>query len=254
LNVPLSSLIPNHVDRTATGRAEARFSFWVAVLTAALAAIALVMAVTTPPRSGPYCSMSCIAYPYTNAAAFVPRDYLWMYPAALLSVIFVVMVTRVHRHATDDSKSCSLVAMCFASLGAALILSDYSIQIAVVQPSLLDGQVSGLSLFSEYNPHGIFIALEDGGYSLMGLAFLFSGLSLGRLTRLERVVRRLLVISGVAVIGVLVIMALIFGKDLEYRFEVIAISIDWLVLVVAGVLLAVVFKRLMRASRPAPQV
>jgi hypothetical protein len=88
----------------------------------------------------------------------------------------------------------------------------------------------------------------------MGLAFLFSGLSLGRLTRLERVVRRLLVISGVAVIGVLVSLALIFGKDLEYRFEVIALSIDWIVLMVAGVLLGVVFKRLMRASRPAPHV
>jgi hypothetical protein len=239
LNVPLSGLTTNHVDRTATRRVEALFSFWVAVLTAALAAAALAIALTTPPRSGPYCSMSCIAYPYTNAAAFVPRDYLWMYPAALVSVTFVVLVTCVHRRARDDLRAYSLVAVCFASLGAALILSDYVIQIAVVQPSLLDGQVSGLSLFSQYNPHGIFIALEDGGYSLMGLAFLFSGLSLGRLTRLERVVRRLLVISGVAVIGVLVSLALIFGKDLEYRFEVIALSIDWIVLVVAGVLLGV---------------
>jgi hypothetical protein len=254
LNVPLSGLTTNHVDRTATPRAEARFSFWVAVLTAALAAAALAMAVTTPPRSGPYCFMSCIAYPYTDAAAFVPRDYLWMYPAALVSMTFFVLVTRVHRHATGDLKSCSLVASCFASVGAALILSDYLIQIAVVQPSLLDGQLSGLSLFSQYNPHGIFIALEDGGYSLIGLAFLFSGLSLGSLTRLERVVRRLLVISGAAVVGVLVTFALIFGKDLEYRFEVIALSVDLGVLVVAGVLLGVLFKRLMRASRPTPQV
>jgi hypothetical protein len=244
----------NHVDRAATLGAEARFSFWVAVLTAALAAAALAMAVTTPPRSGPYCSTSCIAYPYTNAAAFVPRDYLWMYPAALLSMAFIVLVACIHRHARDELKVFSLVAICFASLGAALILPDYVIQIAGVQPSLLDGQVSGLSLFSQYNPHGIFIALEDGGYSLMGLAFLFSGLSLGRLTRLQRVARRLLVISGVAVIGVLVSFALIFGKDLEYRFEVIALSIDWIVLVVAGVLLGVVFKRLMRGSRPAPHI
>jgi hypothetical protein len=254
LNVPLSDLTRNGVHPTATRRAELRFSFWVAVLTAALAAAALAMAVTTPPRSGPYCSTSCIAYPYTDAAAFVPRDYLWMYPAALVSVTFIVLVTCVHRHASDDLKSWSLVALCFASLGASLILSDYVIQIAVVQPSLLDGQVSGLSLFSQYNPHRIFIALEDGGYSLMGLAFLFSGLSLGRLTRLERVVRRLLVISGVAVIGVLVSFAWIFGRHLEYRFEVIALSVDWIVLVVAGVLLGMVFQRLMRASRPTPQV
>ena len=251
--MPRSGLTTNHVDRTATRR-EALFSFWVAVLTAALAAAALAIALTTPPRSGPYCSMSCIAYPYTNAGAFVPRDYLWMYPAALVSVTFVVLVTCVHRRARDDLRAYSLVAVCFASLGAALVLSDYVIQIAVVQPSLLDGQVSGLSLFSQYNPHGIFIALEDGGYSLISVAFLFTGLSIGRLSTLERLVRRLLVISAVAVIGVLVSLSLIFGKDLDYRFEVIALSIDWIVLMVAGVLLGVVFERLMRASRPAPHV
>ena len=51
--MPLSGLTTNHVDRTATRRAEALFSFWVALLTVALAAAALAMAVTTPPRSGP---------------------------------------------------------------------------------------------------------------------------------------------------------------------------------------------------------
>jgi hypothetical protein len=33
-----------------------------------------------------------------------------------------------------------------------------------------------------------------------------------------------------------------------------ALSIDWTVLVIAAVLLSVVFKRLMRASQPAPHV
>jgi hypothetical protein len=224
-----------HADRGVTGIAEAVFGFWVAVLTAALAAAALAIAVTTPPRSGPYCSTSCIAYPYTDAAAFVPKDYLWMYPAALASVTLVVLVTCVHRHARDELKVFSLVALCLATLGAGLLLSDYFIQIAVVQPSLLDGQVSGVSLFSQYNPHGIFIALEDGGYSLIGLAFVFSGLSLRNRTPLERVICRLLVISGGAVIAVLVGFALIFGRDLEYRFEVIGLSLDWIVIMVAGV-------------------
>jgi hypothetical protein len=254
LNVPHSGLTTNHVDRTATRRAEALFSFWVAMLTAVLAAAALAIAVTTPPRSGPYCSMSCITYPYTNAAAFVPRDYLWMYPAALLAVTFVVLVSCVHRRVGDDLKTYSMVAMCLALLGATMIILDYVVQIAAVQPSLLDGEVSGLSLFSQYNPHGIFIALEDGGYSLVSVALLFTGLSIGRLSTLERLVRRLLVISAVAVIGVLVSFSLIFGKDLDYRFEVIALSVDFAVLMVAGALLGVVFKRLMRASRPAPHI
>jgi hypothetical protein len=242
----------NQVDHTPTPRAEALFGFWIGVVTAVLGTIALAMAVTNPPRSGPYCSISCIEYPYTNAAAFVPRDYLWMYPAALLALAFVVLVTCVHRYARDDLKSFSLVALCFASLGATMILSDYIIQIAVVQPSLLDGQVNGLSLFSQHNPHGIFIALENGGYALMGLAFLFTGLSIDSLNRLERIVRRLLIIGAVVVIGLLLSFSAVYGKNLGYHFEVLALVIDWIVLIFAGVLLGVVFKRLIRASGPGP--
>jgi hypothetical protein len=42
----------------------------------------------------------------------------------------------------------------------ALIAGDYFIQLTVVQPSVLQGKVDGLLLWSQYNPHGIFIALE----------------------------------------------------------------------------------------------
>jgi hypothetical protein len=169
-----------------------------------------------------------------------------MYPAALVALAFVVLVTCIHRYARDDLKAFSLVALCVASLGAMMILSDYVIQIAVVQPSLLDGQVSDLSLFSEYNPHGIFIALENGGYALMGLAFLFTGLSIESLTRLERTVRRLLVTGGAVVVTLLVSFSAFYGKNLGYRFEVLALVIDWIVLIVAGVQFAVLFKRMLR--------
>jgi hypothetical protein len=38
-------------------------------------------------------------------------------------------------------------------------------------------------------------------------------------------------------------MALLYGHDLEYRFEVAVISIDWIVLIISGALLSIVFKR-----------
>ena len=55
-----------------------RLGFWTSILTAVAAAAALVIAVTTAPaRSGPFCMVeSCVTYPYTDAAAFVPNDYL----------------------------------------------------------------------------------------------------------------------------------------------------------------------------------
>jgi hypothetical protein len=41
-----------------------------------MAVVSLTMAVTTLPHSGQYCQSDCVGYPYTDVAAFVPRDYL----------------------------------------------------------------------------------------------------------------------------------------------------------------------------------
>jgi len=48
------------------------------------------------------------------------------------------------------------------------------------------------------------------------------------------------------VIGAFIVLSLLYGKDLEYRFEVLVITINWTVLIVAGVLLSVFFKRAAR--------
>jgi hypothetical protein len=43
-------------------------------LTVVLVVVSLAMAVTTLPRSGPYYQGGCAGYPYTDAAAYIPRD------------------------------------------------------------------------------------------------------------------------------------------------------------------------------------
>src|SRR4029079_16847398 len=121
------------------------------------------------------CTMSaCVTAPYTDVTAFFPRDYLWMYPALLLTALFVVFMVCIHQYASDDKKLFSLIGLSFAVMSAALIMIDYFIQLTVIQPSLLRGETDGLSLISQYNPHGIFIALEALGYLLMSVAFLFA--------------------------------------------------------------------------------
>jgi hypothetical protein len=51
-------------------RRSTSVGFWVGWLTSAAAAVALVVAGTTVPRSGPYCQAGCLSYPYTDAGAF----------------------------------------------------------------------------------------------------------------------------------------------------------------------------------------
>lgn len=222
-----------------------RLGFWSALLTAVAAAAALGIAISTAPaRSGPSCLVEpCVTYPYTDAAAFVPNDYLWMYPAFLLGPFFLMLIACLHHYAATDKKLFSQIALSFAVIAAAALAANYFIQLTVMQPSFLQGEVEGLSLFSQYNPHGVFIALEDIGYLMMGAAFLFIAAAFGRSGRLERAIQLLFGISGVLVIGALIVLALFYGYDLEYRYEVVSLLIDWTVLIVAGVLLSVFFRR-----------
>jgi hypothetical protein len=239
----MTNQVANAKTTDATRKSASQLGFWSAVLTSVFTASALAIGIMTPPRSGPFCQGSCVTYPYTDAAAFVPRDYLWMYPAFLLALIFVVLVACIHYSAPDEKKLFSQVGLSFALISATLLAIDYFIQLAVMKPALLKGETEGLSLISQYNPHGIFIALEDLGYLMMSVAFLFTAMVFDGGTRIERAIRWLFIISFVLAAVSLVLLSLLYGKDLGYRFEVTAILINWTVLIVSGVLLSVFFKR-----------
>jgi hypothetical protein len=244
------------------GQSVYRLGFWTSILTAVAAAAALGIAATTAPaRSGPNCPPlvdagfleACVTYPYTDVAAFVPIEYIWMYPALVMALLFVVLVVCIHHYAPADKQVFSQIAFSFAVIAAAAHAINYFIQLAVVQPSLLKGEVEGLALFSQYNPHGIFIALEDVGYLMMGAAFLFIAPAFGRRERLERAIQVVFATSSVLAVGSLVVLALLYGFDLEYQYEVAAILIDWIALIVSGALLSVFFSRAGRYGTPRPQ-
>jgi hypothetical protein len=233
-----------HADPTnATTQSASRFGFWTAVSMSVITAATFEVAIATPPRSGPFCMSSCVTYPYADVAAFFPRDYLWMYPAMLLTPIFVVLMACIHHYASGDKRLFSSIGLSFAVITAAVITIDYFVQLTVVQPSLLKGEADGLSLVTQYNPHGIFIALEDLGYLMMSVAFLFAAAVFAGRDWVERTIRWLFISGFILAVGSFSFLSLLYGNDLEYRFEVVVILIDWMVLIVSGVLLGVVFKR-----------
>ncbi len=231
-------------DTSAERIATSLLGRWVALATAVVAAISLGVGVTTPPRSGPFCSQGCIAYPYTEAAAYVPRDYLWMYPGVLLMLLFVMLAMTVRHWVAAPRRLPAAIATAFAAIGAALIIVDYTVQLTFVQPALLVGEMQGLSAFTLYDPHGVFIAVENAGYALIGVAFVFLGVAVtSGPPRLERAVRWIFALGGSLIIAALLLFAVIFRAELEYRFEVMSLSIVWLVLISSGALLTVLFWR-----------
>lgn len=242
------------MDGRATGTGEVRarpdrFGFWVATTTAVLGLVSLGMAATTLPRTGPFCSQGCLDYPFATSVEFVPRDFLWMYPATVMLLAYMTLTIVVLAHAKPDRRLTAMVGVAFTLLAVGPLAVDYAIQLTVVQPSLLAGESDGIALVSQYNPHGVFIALESVGYVALAVAFVFLSPAITGRDWPVRALRWLLLVAGVLTLVTLVVMSWWFGMDLEYRFEVIAISITWITVIASAALLAVWLRRPAGAER-----
>jgi hypothetical protein len=101
----------------------------------------------------------------------------------------------------------------------------------------------------QYNPHGVFLALEELGYLVMGLSFLFMAPVFANRSRLESAVQCIFVIAFIVEIVSLAVISVNYGLDRQDRFEVVVLSIDWLVLITNGVLLSIVFRRELKAEQ-----
>jgi hypothetical protein len=81
-----------------------RFNFYIAILTAFITIVTFGIALFTPPISGPFCPDSCIEYPYNDIGSRFPRDYLWMHPAILSALLYVVLVICINRYSAENKK------------------------------------------------------------------------------------------------------------------------------------------------------
>lgn len=226
-------------------RAAARFGFWAALATPILTIVTFGFAITAIPNSGRGCQTDCATYPFAGdlVASQFPGDYLWMLPAMALMLLFVALIAAVHQFAPASRQMFSMVGLCLAVVAATVLLIDYFIQFTVMQPSLEKGQLEGWALFTQYNPNGVFLALEELGFLLMSIVFLAIAPVFDGATRVDRALRWILVGSFVATVVALVAVSVSFGLDRQDTFEIAVISIVWLTLLLAGPLMAVMFRR-----------
>ena len=236
--------------RTSTSMAHRpnQLRFWAAILTVVDTALFAAAGVATPARSGPFCATwGCVPAPYTDVAGFIPGDYLWLVPGLFLVPIFVVLLAAIHSFAREAARIFSRIGLAFAIAYAVFISPDYFVQFAVVIPSLESGETEGLSLFTQYNPHGLFIAGEALGYLTMSLALLFAAPVFAG-GRIQRAIRWLFVGGFGLAVAALVGLWLV-GGDLV-AFEVALLTINWIVLIGSGALLAIEFRRTERSPLP----
>lgn len=218
---------------------------WIsAMATLVLTIITFGFALIAIPVSGANCPANCVDYPYLNTAGQFPRDFMWMIPAMALMLAYVTLMGTIHATTPDSRKALSQMGWTFAVISAVILLMDYYVQFAVVPVSLINEETLGLPLLIQYNPHGLFIALEELGYWMMSLSFLVMAFTFPTIS----VVRWVFLTAVILVVLSFVVISFQYGLERQDRFEVVIITINWLVLIVNGVFLSARFRRRLNAN------
>lgn len=215
---------------------------YASLLTAVGTLAAFGFALFAIPVSGANCPGDCISYPYLETAGQYPRDFLWMPLAGISLISFLILLTAIDQSAPENRKIYTSLARTFGTISAAVLLVDYYLQFFVVPMSLINQETEGLALLIQYNPHGIFLILEELGYLLMSVSFGFLIPVFSAENARERALRWIYRTAVVLAAGALFVISIVFGLNRLDRFEVIIISINWLVLISTGFILNRIYK------------
>lgn len=225
-----------------------KFGFYSSFLFSILTVITFGFAMIAIPPSGPFCPGNCMEYPFEGLLNYYPRDYFWMYSAVFQIIVFVIFIISNHFNSPTEMKIFSFISVAFALISATVLLFAYFTQFAVVPISMMKGETEGIALFTQYNGHGIFIVLEELGFFLMSLSFLFLAFIYSEKKKLDRVIRVLLIVPFLLIVLSFIFFSIKFGIDRSYRFEVAAITINWLAAIIIGILLSIYFHQTSKAK------
>jgi hypothetical protein len=201
------------------------------------------------PPSGPFCPGDCMEYPFSDLLSYYPRDYYWMYLAIFQVFAYLLFTISIYFVATAEKKIFGFSGVAFSVITAMILLTAYFVQFSVVPISMIKGETEGIALLTQYNGHGIFIAMEDLAYITMSISFLFLALVFSPDTRLGKAIRLILLAAFPLIVLAFIFYTISYGIDRSYRFEVAAISINWLVTIGAGILLSIYVKRRLKTLR-----
>jgi hypothetical protein len=233
-------------------RGDLAVAMYVSALTAGLTALTFGLALRAVPISGVNCPGDCLEYPYLDTANRFPTDYVWMYPAMGLVLAYLLMFASMRAHAPVDRRIFGYMAVATAVVAAAILVPNYWVQSSVVPASIAAGETEGIALLTQYNPHGLFIALEEVGYLVMSISFLLAVPLVAGSGLRSRVVRWLFASGFIVPMAAVAVFTIMHGLDRQDRLEVVLIAVDWIVLIVNGILLALIFRSRLPATTPNP--
>ncbi|MBU1100294.1 MAG: hypothetical protein KKA84_07795 [Bacteroidetes bacterium] len=219
-----------------------KFGLYAALLLTLLTIITWGFAMTAIPPSGPYCPGDCMNYPFSDLLPYYPRDYYWMYFAVFQLFAYLIFIVSIHFITPSENKLFSFISVAFALISTIVLLIAYFVQFSVVPVSVMNGETDGIALLTQYNGHGIFVAMEELGYITMSISFLFLAFIFSMKNRLEKAIRLILISSFLLTVVSFIFYSVKFGIERSYRFEVAAITINWLITIAIGILISIFIK------------
>jgi hypothetical protein len=224
------------------------FGAYSSFLLSVLTIVCFGFAMTAIPPAGPYCPGNCMEYPFTDLLLYYPRDYYWMYIAVFQLFAFVIFIVSNHFIASAEKQLYTFLSISFALISTTVLLIAYFTQFSVVPISVMKGETEGIALITQYNEHGLFIAMEELGYITMSIALFFLAFAFSKSSRAERIIRFILLSQLVLTLAAFLFYSIKFGIDRSYLFEVATITINWLVLIVAGIMIGFHYRKNQRIN------
>lgn len=166
----------------------------------------------------------------------------------LVGVFYLALMVCIHHHAKVHSKVFSRVRLSLSLIAAGILIANYFILVSVIPQSVSKGETDGIALLSQYNPHGVFIALEELGYILMTLSLLMVYPTVRPVNRIHNMLRLTLLFGFPLAVVSLALVSIEYGTMREYIFEVIIISIAWLQLIIVSSLFSIIFRKELKTA------
>ena len=219
------------------------FGYYSSFLLSILTIVTFGFAMTAIPPVGPYCPNNCMEYPFPDILLYYPRDYYWMYLAVFQLFAFIIFIVTNHFIANASKKLYTFLSISFTLISSTVLLIAYFTQFSVVPISVMKEETEGIALLTQYNEHGLFIAMEELGYITMSIALFFLAFAFSKNSRIERIIRIILISQLIITVMAFIFYSIKFGIDRSYLFEVATISINWLVLMIIGTMIGLYYRK-----------
>jgi hypothetical protein len=191
----------NAIPKTTTLQKTAiKLGFWSAIFASVFTILFVFTAIATslifPMKAWNGIQIYAESFNFLDMASFIP--------AFFLAPTMIVLIACINAIAPTSKKIFSQIGLGFTIVYAAIITTNYYLQLFVVRLNLQGGALEGLSILAQPNLHSIFFALETLGYAFLSLATLFVSLVFTS-GKLEIWMRSLFIVSGaVGIFGVIV--------------------------------------------------